>query len=469
MRVRTGVALLALAWPLTGQQRTQGMGVTEAVAGWREVSAPITAPMELATDEATEAVVALRFPAWIERVYVNTTYARVKQGEPLLEVYSPEIFAAEQDYAFAVTNLEQLAHSTVAGVAAGADKLLADARERLKQEQVPEAEMARLERTGQPSARFTVAAPVSGIVSERAALPGQQAQPGMVLYKLTALAPIWAEAQVNENDLGRIAAGQRAQLRLDAFPGRTFAARVDFINPQVDSASHTGRVRLVLENRDRRLFPGMYGTATIAVAMGRQLVLPASAVLQTGSEALAFVDLGGGQLRPQAVQLGPRIGEDYVIRGGLRPGMRVAADASFLVASEAQLAAAAGSYVPPPPGVGARAAAPGPGAIGKVELTTSPSPPHRGSNTFRVRLTDNDGTPITGAHVTVRLFMPAMPAMGMAQAKSHLALTERGGGLYEGQGELGSGGRWQVTIEARKQGHVVARRQTTLTAAGGRG
>lgn len=467
MRTKILIFLAMAAWPLAARQRTQAIGVTDAVVSWRDVSAPVTTTAALASDEATQTVVALRFPAWIERVYVNTTYARVERGQPLLEVYSPQVLAAEQDYLFAVKNEEQLTHSSVPGVADGVRTLLADARSRLEQEQVPAGEIARLERTHTAESHLTIAAPSSGLVTERAALPGLRAEPGMVLYKLAALAPIWAFAQVNESDLGRIAAGQPAMLTLDAFPGRNFPARVDFINPQVDAASRTAKVRLVIENRDRRLFPGMYGTATIQVAMGRQLILPASAVLQTGAQSLAFVDLGGGNLRPQPVDLGPRIGSDYVVRGGLAPGTRVVADANFLVASEAQLSAAAGSYAPPPPGVGANAAAPSPGPTAKIELTTAPSPPRKGSNSFRVRLSSAAGAPITGAQVSVRLFMPAMPAMGMAQMDVRVALAERGGGLYEGKGELGSGGRWQVTIQATRQGQAVARLQATLAATGG--
>lgn len=472
-------ACLALAFCLppfaVAQQRTQAIGVSDAVAGYREVSAPVTSVASLTTDEATQTEITLRYAGWIEKVYVNTAFAAVEPGQALLTVYSPALYAAEQDYVFTVAHQAQLAGSagpeTTGAVTDAAHALLAAARARLRQEQVPEDEIARLERTGVARSRFTLRAPVGGIVTERMALPNQQVQPGMVLYRLAALNPIWADAAVNESDLGRVRVGQVASLTLDAYPGRTFAARVGFIYPQVDAASRTGRVRLVLPNGELRLFPGMFGSVRIEAGMGRQLVIPAGAVLQTGVQPQVFVDRGGGRLQPQAVELGPRVGDDYIVRGGLAAGTRVAADASFLIASEAQLSAAAGSFAPPPPGVGANAAAAAAPAAPRthVELTTAPSPARKGSNVFRVRLTDAAGAPIGDAQVSLRLFMAAMPAMGMAQMHVRITMTARGGGLYEGSGNLGRGGRWQVSVTATRRGQTVAAWHSTLAATGGMG
>ncbi|MGH9466855.1 MAG: FixH family protein, partial [Terriglobales bacterium] len=181
--------------------------------------------------------------------------------------------------------------------------------------------------------------------------------------------------------------------------------------------------------------------------------------------ALAFVAEGGGRWTPQKVQIGPQIGDTLIIRKGLRAGERVAMGANFLIASEAQLAAAAGSYAPPPPGVSA--AARQPRTALHVSLTTAPSPARKGRDTFRVFLTTTSGAPVTGATVTVRLGMPAMPAMGMAAMHVTVPLHEQGGGRYRGSGTLGSRGDWQVTITATKGGHVLAATYTSLRAAGG--
>lgn len=454
--------VLLLACGALAQQRTQGIGVPMAVVGYQDVHADVATVASVETDEATEAEVQLRFAGWIERVYANTTYARVERGQPLLAVYSPDLYAAEQEYVFAAQNRARLASSTVAGVAAGAVSLLADARARLAQEQVPAAEIARLERTLLPQSRLTIPAPASGIVTERDALPNQRVAPGARLFRIAALSPIWVNAAVNESDLGRVRAGQPVRLEFDAFPGRVFRARVDFINPQVDAASRTARVRMVLANADGALLPGMYGQARIAVALGRQLVIPAGAVLQTGEQPLAFVDQGGGRLAPRPVELGTRVGDLYVVRGGLRPGERIARDASFLIASEEQTSAGAGSYAPPPPGVGAA----GPQAGARLELTTAPAPPRAGANLFRVRLTSAAGSPLAGAQVSLTLYRPAMPAMGMAASNIVVALADQGGGLYEGRGNVG-GGTWQATITATRQGQALARQQRSLVVVGG--
>ncbi len=457
---------LFLACGALAQQRTQGIGVPTAVVGYQDVRADVSTVVSVATDEATETEVQLRFAGWIERVYANTTYARVQRGQPLLRVYSPDLYAAEQEYVFAARNRARLAASAVAGVAAGAASLLADARARLQQEQVPAVEIARLERSLRPRSRLTIPAPASGIVTERDALPNQRVEPGQRLFRIAALSPIWVNAEVNESDLGRVQVGQPVRLQFDAFPGRVFRAPVDFINPQVDAASRTARVRMVLANGDGALLPGMYGQARIGVALGRQLVIPASAVLQTGEQPLAFVDQGGGRLAPRKVELGPRVGDVYVLRGGLRAGERIARQASFLIASEEQLSAGAGSYAPPSPGVGA--AVPVARAAGaRLMLTTAPTPPQVGSNVFRVRLVSAAGAPLAGAQISLALDLPAMPAMGMAGAKAVVALTDQGGGLYEGRGRLGSTGTWQVTITATRQGQTVARQQMSLVVVGG--
>ena len=459
-------ALLASVLAAGAQQRTQSIGVRTAVVAVRDVRASVTSVASVVTDEATETDVTSRFTGWVERVYADTSFQSVRRGQPLLTVYSPDLYAAEQEYLFAVRNRRTLAASAVPGVAAGAAALLADARARLQQQQVPAAEIARLQKTGVALSRVTITAPETGVVIERDALPQMRVEPGTRLYQLAALSPIWVVAQVNESDLGRVRAGQAATVTLDAFPGRAFAARVALVVPRVDAASRTGQVRLVLANRDRRLSPGMYGSVRIAVPIGRRLVIPADAVLQTGTRALAFVAEGGGRFDPVPVVLGPQVGDEVVVAKGLRPGQRIAAGADFLIDSESQLSAAAASYAPPPPGVGANAA-PTPAARYRVRLTTAPSPARVGANQFRVRLTDAHGAGVAGARVTVTLFLPAMPEMGMAALRTVVVLASQGGGNYQGSGPLGSGGIWQVTIVATRQGQLLARQRTTLPAGGG--
>src|ERR1700736_488483 len=201
---------------------------------------------------------------------------------------------------------------------------------------------------------------------------------------------------------------------------------------------------------------------------GRQLVVPATAAFHSGTKNLLFVYRGEGRIEPREVELGPQVGDELVITKGIKAQEQIVTSANFLIDSEAQLQAASGAFVPPPPGAGQAASMNAPAqqqAI--VELTTDPDPPHKGSNIVRVKLTSQDGKPIAGANVTVTFFMAAMQAMGMAATKSVIDASDKGGGMYEGKGDLGSGGTWQVTIRAQQNGQTIANKQLTLNATGG--
>jgi len=199
--------------------------------------------------------------------------------------------------------------------------------------------------------------------------------------------------------------------------------------------------------------------------MGNQLVIPASGVLQSGTRAIAFVERTDGYIEPREVQLGSRVGDDLIVLKGLKAGEQIVISANFLIDSESQLQAALGSFVPPPPGAGAASASNAP--QGNVELISDPATPRKGSNVFRVKLTDASGAPISGAEVSVTFFMPAMPAMGMAAMRTPVTLSDKGNGLYEGSGQLESGGTWQVTILAKKNGQLIATKQLSVNATGG--
>jgi hypothetical protein len=184
---------------------------------------------------------------------------------------------------------------------------------------------------------------------------------------------------------------------------------------------------------------------------------------------LVFVDHGNGSLEPKEIAVGPRVGDDFVVLKGLTAHQSIVTSANFLIDSESQLQAAAGSFVPPPPGSGGMGT---PGsqsqsAQGNIEFTTDPNPPQKGNNVFRVKLTDSKGAVVSGADVSVTFFMAAMPAMGMAAMNATAKLSDKGNGLYEGAGSLGSGGTWRVTITAQKNGQLIATKQLSVDATGG--
>ena len=447
-------------------ERLQSIGVRTGAAQMKEVHDEVRATGDVEVDEQLLSYVQVRIPGWIQKVYANAAFQYVRRGQPLFTIYSPDLVTTEREYLLARQNTGELAASTVPGVAAGASSLLSAAVERLRQWDIPSREIDRLEKTGQVQHEIEVDSPSSGYITERNALPNLYAQPETRLYTLAGLSTVWIYAQVFEADLGKIRAGEPALITLDAYPGRSFAGRVDQVLPQLDAAIRTARVRLVFPNRDLKLLPGMFVNVILNVPLGRQLVIPASAVLQSGTRQIVFVDHGGGYLEPREVELGSRVDDDYVVLKGLKAREQVVTSANFLIDSESQLQAAVGSFAPPPPGAGAAAAMQAGGNAPDVEITSAPSPPHKGLNTIRVTLTQNRSA-VTGAVVRVTFFMPAMPAMGMSAMRSAITLSDRGNGNYEGQVTLGSGGTWQVSVLAQKNGQRIAAKQTAMNAEGG--
>lgn len=449
-------------------QRLQSIGVTTGVVDFRELTNEIRAVGNVALDEQLEAYVQTRFSGWIQKVYANSTYQYVKKGQPLFTIYSPELVTTENEYLLAKKDQNLLQSSTVPGIASGADSLLAAARERLKQWNIPAGEIQHLESTGQVRHDLEVDSPVSGYITEYNALPNLYVQPATRLYTIADLSTVWVLAEIFQSDLEQIRPGESATVTSDAYPGRTFYGRVDFIYPEVNMNTRTIKVRLVFRNPGLKLTPGMFVNVSLKAPLGRHLAIPASGVFHTGTRDVVFIDHGNGYLDPQDVTLGPQTGGYYSVLKGLKQGEKIVTSANFLIDSESQLQAALGSFVPPPPGAGAAASMNKVNASQiNVEFTTSPSPPGKGLNTVRVKLADAQGKPITGAEVKVRFFMAAMPAMGMSAMQSVFQLTDKGGGYYEGSGNLQSGGTWQVTISAQKNGLTLASKQLSVNAEGG--
>ncbi len=448
-------------------ERMQTIGVKLASAKVENLTDEIRASGNVEINERQVSYVQTRFPGWIREVYANATYQFVRKGQPLFTIYSPDLVTTEQEYLLAKKNAEAVQSSSVAGVASGSQTLLSAARQRLEQWEVPESEIQKLETTGKVVTDLTFNSPVSGYITERNALPNMYVQPETRLYTVADLSTVWVNANVFQTDLGKIKQGDPAAITVDAYPGRTFSGRVSEILPQVDMNTRTARVRVVLPNAGLKLMPGMFVNVALKIPLGRQLVVPSSAVLHSGVRQMVFVSRGEGNFDPREVQTGEQAGDRTIITKGLKAGDAVVSSANFLIDSESQLQAAAGAFTPPPPGAGAAASMNGNTEEAVLELTTQPDPPHKGSNTFRVKASTRNGMPITGAQVSVTFFMPAMPAMGMAAMKTDVELKDAGGGVYQGQGQLGSGGTWQVTLTARQNGRVIGSKRISVNAEGG--
>ncbi len=449
-------------------QRMQSIGIVLGKVESKPVNSELRFYGNVQVDERRQAYVQTRFAGWIRKVYADATGNFIGKGQPLFTIYSPDLVATEQEYLIAKKNADTLQRSNVSGVASGASTLFGAAKGRLLQWEVSPGEIEKLDQGGKPITDLTIYSPVSGYITQKNALPNMYVQPETMLYTVVDLSDVWVLAQVFQSDAGKIKPGDAASVTVDAYPGRVFNGRVEYILPQIDMNTRTLPVRLVFSNPGLKLRPGMYVNVGVKLSMGRQLVVPASAAFHSGTKNLTFVYQGEGNIEPREVEFGPQVGDQIVVSKGLRADEQIVTSANFLIDSEAQLQAAAGAFVPPPPGAGQAASMNAPAQQqANVELTTDPNPPHKGSNTVRVKLTGQDGKPIAGANVSVTFFMAAMPAMGMASMKTVFNASDRGDGMYEGKGDLGSGGTWQVTIRAQQNGQTIANKQLNVNATGG--
>jgi len=357
--------------------------------------------------------------------------------------------------------------SSVDGVKSGAGSLSTAAEERLRQWNIPENEIVKLEQTGKPTTDATIYSPATGYIIERNALPNMYADLSTRLYTIADLSQVWVNAQVFQDDIGRVKSGDSARVTIDAYPGQVFPGKIESILPQVDTATRTVKVRLEVMNSGLKLKPGMFVNVDLSAKLGRQLVVPASAVFQSGLRQIAFLDQGDGNLEPKELSLGARVGDVFVVNTGLAPHQRIVTAANFLIDSESQLQAASGAPAEPMQ-MDASASTPSkPVEKINIDFSSSPNRPHKGAgNHLSVRVTHADGTPVTGAEVNLAFCMPAMPEMGMGAINTPAHLSEAGAGVYRGSITLVCGGRFQVTVRVKVKEKLVATRQLSVQAEG---
>lgn len=453
---------------LTNEQMNS-IGVKTGTVEYKELNDEIRTTGTVDVDERLQSSVQVQFSGYIRKVFANATYQYVRKGDPLFTIYSPELVATQEEYLLARRNQISLSGSSVDGVATGASSLTSAAEHRLRQWNIPNSEVVKLEESGKAISELSINSPASGYIMERNALPNMYVEPATKLYALADLSRVWVNAQVFQNDVGRVKRGDSSSITVDAYPGRIFQGRVEEILPQVDMTTRTVKVRLAVNNPGVVLKPGMYVNVDLKSGLGRQLTVPASAVFQTGIRQVVFIDHGNGSIEPKDVSLGARVGEDFVVLKGLLAHQQIVTSANFLLDSESQLQAAAGSYTPPAPGAGQQTAVKPEGLQPTIaiDFTTDPNPAHKGSNLFRVKLNGANGQPYAGAEVTVTFFMAAMPAMGMGAMNTTSQLSAKSPGLYEGMGVLESGGTWQVTITVKQNGQTIGTKQLRVNAEGG--
>lgn len=297
----------------------------------------ITAKGRLAVDETRLHDVTLKIGGYISELRVNATGQSVARGETLFTLYSPELYAAEQEYLIATQNRDAM---RMTGDASHSERLAHAAETKLRLWGVGDDQLAALARRGEPIERVPFPSPASGVVVEKNVVDGAAIMAGQRLFRIADLAEVWVEADVYESDLPRITRGMPASITLDYLPGKVFEGKVAFVYPYLDPTSRTGRVRIALPNKQLELKPDMYATVTFKLPLGPRLVVPISSVVYTGPRRIVFVDLGNAALRPQEVTIGARSGDRVEITSGLHDGDTVVSSGNFLVAAESRVRSA---------------------------------------------------------------------------------------------------------------------------------
>jgi Cu(I)/Ag(I) efflux system membrane fusion protein len=306
-------------------QQNLGLRTGEVIEG--PLAADVLAVGAIAWNERDLALVQARAMGYVEKAHVRATLDRVTKGQALFEVYVPDWVAAQEDY-LAVHRMQ----------GQGLAPLLDAARQRMRQSGMNEVQIALVERSGVVQARLTLTAPISGVLTELNAREGSTVMPGMLLARINGLSSVWAEAQVPESQAAQMRVGAKVVARSPALPGTTFEGQVQALLPEVNAATRTFKVRMVLKNAGGQLVPGMFVQMALSGAgQSKTLFVPSEAVIRTGQRVVVMTAEADGSFRPVEVETGLESGGKTEIRRGLQAGQKVVLSGQFLIDSEARL------------------------------------------------------------------------------------------------------------------------------------
>jgi RND family efflux transporter MFP subunit len=344
--------------------KIQKLGVRTETAALRALARTVRAVGTLQVDERRVHTVSPKFEGWIERLQVNTTGQPVARGQPLMEVYSPELVIAQQEYLVAARGIEAVREAGPE-TQAGMRQLMAGALQRLRNWDISEAELDRLQKEGAIRRSITLRSPVAGVVMEKRAVQGMRFMPGEALYQISDLSSMWILAEVFEQDIALVQPGQAARISVNGLPGRAVTGKVAFLYPAFTAETRTGKVRIELPNPGGTLKPGMYATVELAASPARKvLAVPESSVIDSGVRRIVLVQEG------DEVKLGMRA-DDYVeVLDGVREGESVVVAANFLIDAESNLRAALGTGGAPARAPAAPAAHRADGRIESVDVSS---------------------------------------------------------------------------------------------------
>lgn len=443
-------------------RRQQLIGVRTVAVRRMVMSPEIRAAATVAYDETRQSEINTRVDGWIRDLHADFTGREIHVGEGLFTLYSPDLVATQNEYLLALRGASHSDHGDPGNLRDYADRLVQAARERLLRLDMKAEEIDELQKRGQAADTVTFRSPVSGVIVEKAAVRGMRVMAGQMLFRVADLSTVWVEAEVYESDAAAVRTGARAVVTVPAYPGRSFTGRIGYVYPTVSAQTRTLRVRIALANPAGLLKPNMLATVTLQTPRSAALVLPDDAVVDTGAKQVVFLAQGDGRFTPRDVQTGRRTGGDVEVSSGLNEGEQVAASATFFLDSESQLRGALQNYQAPEP-------APQPAARAgaqslEVGFRTDPDTPKAGEASLIVSVKDGGGQPVTGADVSVVLFMAAMPTMNMPAIRTEAKLSPAGAGAYRGIGQVMMPGRWDVTVTIARAGQELVTRQCSMVA-----
>ena len=323
--------------------KQQMIGVQTGIASVQPMMKQIRTIGRVSYDETKLATVNTKFEGYIEKLYINTTGEYVRKGQPLAEIYSPELLSTQMEF----INLLKWQHKdkTVSNYKDDIDQMLSNdaqnvisaSKQRLKLFGITEQQINNIEKTEQPKRTLTVYSPVRGYVIQKQALQGTKVESGQALFDVADLSTVWILADIYEQDLPLIREGQKAAINFPYYPGKTFIATINYVYPTLDNVSRTAKARFTIPNSKGIFKPQMYSDMEISIGLGSQLAVPESAVINTGKRQIVYVDLGNGNFQQRVVKTGQRANGMIQILSGIKAGEVVSTSANFLIDSEARL------------------------------------------------------------------------------------------------------------------------------------
>ena len=322
-------------------EKQQLIGVKTVAVAVKPLEKIIRTVGRIEYDEKRLATVNTKFEGWIEKLYVDYTGRYVKKGEPLAEIYSPELVATQKEFLNVLRWSKQgsdvKSESISKLLTRDAESLVEAAKQRLRLWDISEEQIQKIEDSGQPVRTLTLYSPVNGYVVQKMALQGMRVMPGEKLFDIADLSTVWIISDIYEYELSMIKVGEMAKISLSYFPGKEFSSRIDYVYPTLSGETRTAKVRFSIPNPNGQLKPQMFVNVEVKIGLGKKLAIPDDAIIDTGTRQVVYVDKGEGVFEPREVMLGIKAEGFREVLMGLKAGEKVASSATFLIDSEAQL------------------------------------------------------------------------------------------------------------------------------------